>query len=250
MILVPEELAKFVFIPEGKKWQIGSNWWLFTKQLQLQFFGDTRERTHVCVRTITKSQQWSVEVIMSSSTFERCQFSNNELWLLFWRSQNILSHYISSCQRPIWKSWFMRSFLKSLNCSRCELMCVSKIWPFHLDKKCGTIHYLLRWPLQNDPKCVTQYHQKCSRGGWSESGSSDADLFMEHCPKNVPITHVDCSPMDYLPGVQSNLPHCQPQKDLEKSHSSLMWLKSSIFPGRNIICIPIKYCVPTIKSQV
>ena len=84
--------------------------------------------------------------------------------------------------------------------------------------------------------------------GWSESGSSDADLFMEHCPKNVPITHVDCSPMDYLPGVQSNLPHCQPQKDLEKSHSSLMWLKSSIFPGRNIICIPIKYCVPTIKS--
>ena len=100
---------------------------------------------------------------MSSSTFERCQFSNNELWLLFWRSQNILSHYISSCHRPIWKSWFMRSFLKSLNCSRCELMCVSKIWPFHLDKKCGTIHYLLRWPLQNDPKCVTQYHQKCSR---------------------------------------------------------------------------------------
>ena len=86
------------------------------------------------------------------------------------------------------------------------------------------------------------------RRGWSESGSSDADLFMEHCPKNVPITHVDCSPMDYLPGVQSNLPHCQPQKDLEKSHSSLMWLKSSIFPGRNIICIPIKYCVPTIKS--
>ena len=79
-------------------------------------------------------------------------------------SQNILSHYISSCHRPIWKSWFMRSFLKSLNCSRCELMCVSKIWPFHLDKKCGTIHYLLRWPLQNDPKCVTQYHQKCSRG--------------------------------------------------------------------------------------
>ena len=45
----------------------------------------------------------------------------------------------------------------------CELMCVSKIWPFHLDKKCGTIHYLLRWPLQNDPKCVTQYHQKCRR---------------------------------------------------------------------------------------
>ena len=78
-------------------------------------------------------------------------------------------------------------------------MCVSKISTFHLDKKCVAIHYLLRWPpLPNDPKCVTQYFE--TRLDWSESEGSDADLFMEHCQKNVPITHVDCSPMEYLLG--------------------------------------------------
>ena len=32
-------------------------------------------------------------------------------------------------------------------------------------------------------------HMNCDQG----LESVDADLFMEHCPKNVPITHVDCS---------------------------------------------------------
>ena len=48
----------------------------------------------------------------------------------------------------------------------------------------------------------------------------DGDLFMEHCPKNVPITHVDCSPMDsYLhsgaaacSGPIKIVPLCQPMK--------------------------------------
>ena len=80
-------------------------------------------------------------------------------------------------------SWVL--FQKSL----CELMCVSKISSFHLDKKCAAIYYLLRWPLPpNDPKCVTQYFETLIRIG----RALDADLFMEHCQKNVPITHVDC----------------------------------------------------------
>ena len=52
----------------------------------------------------------------------------------------------------------------------CELMCVSKISSFHLDKKCAAIYYLLRWPLPpNDPKCVTQYFETLIRigpGSW------------------------------------------------------------------------------------
>ena len=61
-------------------------------------------------------------------------------------------------------SWVL--FQKSL----CELMCVSKISSFHLDKKCAAIYYLLRWPLPpNDPKCVTQYFETLIRigpGSW------------------------------------------------------------------------------------
>ena len=35
----------------------------------------------------------------------------------------------------------------------------------------------------------------------------DADLFMEHCPKNVPITHVDCSPWNIYFGSDQKSPH-------------------------------------------
>ena len=69
-------------------------------------------------------------------------------------------------------SWGL--FEKSL----CELMCVSKISSFHLDKKCVAIYYLLRWPpLPNDPKCVTQYFETL-RYLWSESPAASASASM------------------------------------------------------------------------
>ena len=107
------------------------------------------------------------------------------------------NYWVQSSSCPIWKSWFMRSLWKKpwCRCWCCELMCVSKISTFHLDKKCVAIYYLLRWPpLPNDPKCVTQYFETRLYILETDQNrkSSDADLFMEHCQKNVPITHVDC----------------------------------------------------------
>ena len=46
-------------------------------------------------------------------------------------------------------------------------------------------------------------HTSCSD---QNRDSLDADIFIAHCPKNVPITHVDCSPMDYLPCPNQNCP--------------------------------------------